>query len=268
MTQVAKQMTMLIFIAIVLVVAVAGFFFTDNSLAWFSENDTVEGEGISVNAKATPNLIIAKSAEELKNGEVNFSIDFRGAAREDMIAVTHDPYSEGTFLKYVTNHYAVDTVTGNVKEGMDLGFESVPTSDNEQYFVDYEVYIASAYDLLKVSSLSATIVVPRTVDNPCFNAVSIDFYVGEVSLEGYRGTTAVVDNIKGTERAAVELMPGGATIPLNTGGEYIKVIMRCYFDGALQDPGTNHAYVNSFAVEPGSTVVGVSFMAIDAETAE
>ena len=44
--------------------------------------------------------------------------------------------------------------------------------------------------------------------------------------------------------------------------------MRCYFDGALEDPDTGIAYVNSYTVKSDRAVVGVEFLAIDAESAE
>lgn len=271
MTQLAKQSLMITFVAVALIFAIVGFFFADHSLAWFSENDEATAKGLSVNAKISPNLVIGKSPEQIRQENLLFSVDFEDEGRSDMIAVTHDEHVSGTFLKYLTNHYAVDNKTGNVKDGMALEFAPVPAENNEAYFIDYVVYIASAFDPLAVSSLTATIVIPETVDDkhPYFNAVSIDFYVcvgevsevSEVSVDTYRGTTSV------SERASVELMPDGATIPLNTEG-HVKVIMRCYFDGALQDPETGDAYVNSYKVKTDSVVIGVDFTAIDAEAAE
>ena len=271
MTQIAKQSLMITFVAVALIFAIVGFFFADHhSLAWFSENDEATATGLSVNAKISPNLVIGKSAEQIKQDSLLFSVDFSGTARKNMIAVTRDEKVEGTFLKYVKDHYAVDHKTGNAKPGMTLAFEGVPVENNEPYFIDYTVYIASAFDPLAVSSLSATIVIPDTVDDlhPYPYAVSIDFYVGEVSESAYRGTTSVADCIHQTERANVELFPNnGTTVPLNTEG-YIKVIMRCYFDGALQDPQTGVAYVNSNTVRTDGVVIGVDFTAVDAETAE
>ena len=269
MTQLAKQSMAVAFVAIALIFAIVGFFFANNSLAWFSENDEATAKGLSVNAKISPNLVIGKSIEQIKQESILFSVDFSGTARNNMIAVTRDEKVAGTFLKYVKDHYAVDHKTGNAKDGMSLAFEDVPTTDNEPYFIDYTVYIASAFDPLAVSSLSAKIVIPDSVDDlhPYFNAVSIDFYVGEVDLTGYRGTTSVSACINQPQQASVELFPDGTTVPLNTEG-YIKVIMRCYFDGALQDPNTKTAYVNSDTVRTDGVVIGVDFTAVDAETAE
>ena len=271
MTQIAKQSLMITFIAVALIFAIVGFFFADHSLAWFSENDEATAKGLSVNAKISPNLVIGKSPEQIRQENLLFSVDFKDAGRSNMIAVTRDATVENTFLKYLSNHYAVDDKTGNVKEGMALEFAPVPAENNESYFIDYTVYIASAFDPLEVSSLAATIVIPETVDDehPYPYAVSIDFYVGEVSESAYRGTTSVADCIHQTERASVELFPDGTTVPLNTAENgYIKVIMRCYFDGALQDPETGNAYVNSYTVLAEGVVIGVDFTAIDAETAE
>ena len=58
-------------------------------------------------------------------------------------------------------------------------------------------------------------------------------------------------------------MPSGDTVPLASNG-YVKVIMRCYFDGALQNPTTGNAYVNSQTVKSDSLDIGVTFTALDA----
>ena len=268
MTQLAKQKLMIIFVSVALIFAFVGFFFANNSLAWFSENKEATADGLSVNAKVSPNLIIGKSIAQIKQQNILFSVDFNGTARDDMIAVTHDGEIADTYLKYLTNHYAVDTHTGNVKDGMTLEFAAVPATDNEAYFIDYTVYIASAFDPLEVSSLTAKIVIPESVDakHPYFNAASIDFYVGEVSLDNYRGTTSVAGSLKGE---TIELMPNGGTVPLNTDENgYIKIIMRSYFDGALQNPDTKNAYVNSYTVLTDGVVIGVDFTATDAAAEE
>ena len=264
MTQIAKQTILLILIAVTLGLAFVVFTLSEFSLAWFADNDEVTASELSVKANGSPNLIIEKSADELLNDEFDFVINFEGMTRSNMVAVTRDESVADTMLKYLTNPHAVDSITGNVKDGMDLTFEPVPATENDQYFIDYTVYIASAIKPLEVSSLLASIIKPSFVDEtqPYFNAVSIDFYVDEVSIAGYRGTTSVATH------ASVDLLPGGATIPLNTSGNYIKVIMRCYFDGALQDTETNKAYINSYTVSTDNVVIGVSFFAVDIVTAE
>jgi hypothetical protein len=109
---------------------------------------------------------------------------------------------------------------------------------------------------------------PTEVDaaHPYFHAASIDFYVGAVSLDGYRGTTSVSGSLK-KPAEAVGLLPSGGTVPRAADGG-IKVIMRCYFDGALQDPATGHAYINSRTVKTDGMAIGVSFTATNAVSAQ
>jgi hypothetical protein len=185
-----------------------------------------------------------------------------------MIAVTHDADAPTTFLKYLTNHYAVDFNSGNAKDGYDLEFEPVPAENNQEYFIDYTVYIASAFEQLSVKSLNAMITIPSSVDedHPYFNAASIDFYLGEVSADSFIGTTSVADSLKNTARAEIDLFKNaGGTVPFNEDG-YMTVIMRCYFDGALtyvDEDGKTYAYVNSYTVKSDGVVIGVDFTATD-----
>jgi hypothetical protein len=183
-----------------------------------------------------------------------------------MIAVTHDSDAGDTNLKYLENLYAVDYNTGLANSGDTLDFEPVPETDNEPYFIDHVVYIASAFKALEVSGLSATVTISEPVDSVplCFMAASVDFYVGEVTDENYRGTASVADSVEeGIERKGVELLlEGEQTIPLNTEG-YITVTMRCYFDGAITTPDGSKAYVNSYEVSTDGVAIGVEFVATD-----
>ena len=256
-------------ISLALIIAISGMFAINGSLGWYAHNDEVSADGMSVDAKTTPNLVIGATQDELLADTLQFSVSFKSTNASAMTAVTHDKNCPDTYLKYLTSHYAVDESTGNAKEDMSLEFAPVPTVSEEVYFVDYTVYIASRFDSLAVSSLTASITSPTTVDNdhPYFNAASIDFYVGdEVSLDNYRGTTSVSDSLNGTARASIELFPDGVVVPNTTDG-CIKVIMRCYFDGALQDNSDpTRAYINSETVKTDGLTIGVTFTAIDAVT--
>ena len=263
-----KQTIKVIISFIMLIIVFIGFMLANRSLAWFAKNENVTANGLSANVKVSPNLIIAKDVESITKGELVFNVDFNGTAGEKMIAVTRDESIPDTYLKYLTNHYAVDNETGNAKPGATLEFAPVPTTDNDAYFIDYTVYIASAFELLNIDSLKATIVMPAGVDerHPYFNAASIDFYIGEVSQTGYRGTTSVAECLSDAEEKGVNLFPSGGTVPLNSEG-YIMVIMRCYFDGDLQDE-TGKAYVNSNTVKSQGVVIGVEFVAKESESLE
>ena len=269
MSSLFKQTLRMAFMLVTIVVAIGGFLIADGSLAWFSENTKNKVEGFSVTVEAVPSLIIAKTVEEIgvKN-QTQLRVQFDDISATDMVAVTHDDAIADTYLKYLENHYAVDNHTGNVKPGFTLEFSPVPTDGEGTYFVDYVVYIASAYTSFEVESLSAVIVPPAEFDGkpPHFYAASIDFYIGEVSLEGYCGTTSVAKATGEDDDGYVELLTDGV-IPLNTEG-YIKVIMRCYFDGALQNEQTGDAYVNSFTVTSDGVNIGVKFLVEEAKNEE
>lgn len=260
MTKVFKQTIKVIFALILLTIVFLGFLLSNGSMAWFAKNENVSANGLSAQVESSPNLIISKDIDTITKGELNFKINFNGRAGSNMIAVTRDENIDNTFLKYLTSLYAVDFNTGNVKEGYQLEFAPVPKeNNNNEYFIDYTVYIASAFKPLSVQSLNASITIPSSVDaeHPYFNAASIDFYVNEVTSEGYRGTTSVAST------QGVDIFSGaGGTVPLNTDG-YITVIMRCYFDGALQDATSGNAYVNSNQVKADGVVIGVDFVAVE-----
>ena len=259
MTQIMKQKLVMIFVSLALACAFFAFIIMNRSLAWFADNDRGDANGMSVSANVSPNLIIAKSADALLSENLSFKVDFEESAVSNMVAVTRDPDIEGTYLKFLKSPYAIDNRTGLAKGDAVLEFDPVPTTDNAQYFIDYTVYIASAYGELHVSSLEASIVIPDHVELAHFNAASVDIYVESVDADGYRGTTSVA----GAPQATVDLFGGnGGEVPLNTEGS-ITVIMRCYFDGALVDPDSGNAYINSYSVTSEGVVLGIAFTAIE-----
>ena len=90
MSDILRQKLMVLFVSITLLFAFIGFLVLNQSLAWFSENKEVTADGLSVNAKVSPNLIIAKTVDEIQSEGVQFAVNFNGTARTNMIAVTHD----------------------------------------------------------------------------------------------------------------------------------------------------------------------------------
>ena len=139
MQKAVKQLITLVFMATALVFGLVGFFLSNNGVAWLAENDEVTSNGLSLSTKVSPNLIIGTSPDELSQEELQFTVYFDGVEATDMIAVTHDDTARGTYLKCLVNHYAVDHITGNAKDGMSLEFEPVPAESEETYFVDYTV---------------------------------------------------------------------------------------------------------------------------------
>ena len=265
MSDLVKKTMRLVFIFVTIVVCVGAYLIANGSLAWFTTSKVARAEGLSFSVETVPSLVIAKTEEQIAVREYReVKVDFDGVAGNDMIAVTRDESVADTYLKFLKNHYAVDIHTGNVKPGFELEFDPVPAENNDRYFIDYVVYIASANKPFEVESLSAMIVPPDNIEEcpPYFNAVSIDFYIGEVSLANYCGTTSVAGSTEGTY---VELLTDGI-IPQNT-DDCIKVIMRCYFDGDLKGEGGN-AYVNSYTVSSDGVNIGVKFFVEESQSTE
>ena len=153
MSKIAEAKLRLFAAAIVLIFTIVALFTINGTLAWFANNEKVTANNMQLNAKAFANLIIAKTEDEISAGKMQFAVSFNEASNSEMIAVTHDDAIEGTYLKYVTNHYAVDNQTGKEKPGQTLEFAAVPTTDNGQYFVDCKVYLASVASSIEASSL-------------------------------------------------------------------------------------------------------------------
>ena len=272
MSNIIEAKLRVIVAAVVLVLTIVALFTINGALAWFAENESTTASNMQVSVKSFPNLIIAKTEEEITSGKLQFEVSFGDLSRGDMIAVTRDEQIQDTYLKFVTNHYAISDITGIAKEGFDLEYKPVPSTDNGQYFVDCTVLLASISSPIATDSLLAKIY-PLDNSDPLsdyMHAISIDFYVDEVSLEGYRGTTSLADALKTKNDyiyEGIELFgPEDDEIPLNTEG-YITVIMRCYFDGALLDDKGN-AYINSYTVLSDQVYIGVDFTVSEAATEE
>ena len=258
-------------ISLVLIVSIVAFCILNSSTAWFARNGQVQADGISISAEASSNLIIAKDPADITAGNINFDVSFENDKLDNMIPVTRDTTLNPSepHLVYVTNHYAVDFYTGLVKNDADLGLTPVPTTDNEVYFIEKTVYLASVVGSIDVTALTATITVGNQgelsaekylEDKEYLKAATVDFYVGSVSTEGYRGTTSIAESLSG---AIVDLFDSdGGEIPSYT-DEPITVIMRFYFDGALVDGTSGDAYINSVKVNTAGINLGVQFSAVE-----
>ena len=275
-----EQRIELIIISLVLIVSIVAFMLLNSSTAWFAKNDKVNASGLSISAKTTPNLFIATSTADITNGTLRFDLNLNSSSRDKMVAVTRDSALPSPHLKYVTNHYAVSGETGNALPGMSLEFSAVPQTDNEAYFIDNTVYLASVVDSISVSALAATITVPDKsyLTEPYVNAASIDFYfyvcdrtkdecknctADECKSKSWQwcGTTSVADSVNGTGKKVINILTN-ASVPQNTNG-YVAVLMRFYFDGALVDSNSGKAYVNSTEVKSDKVTLGVQFTATE-----
>lgn len=247
------------------------------SIAWFSMNREVNSNGLQINVEVTPNLIIAKSLEDIRNvtpatASAAFSIDYTGTARTNMAPATAAVNAnnewvtaiaeEGdnvTGLKYVKNTNDIDFSSGIAKNGKELQFKPVPVDSNSKYYIDYDIYIASLGKELEASSLTAKI--SCTSKALSHQAATIVFYQGSVSSDNMKGAISVANQDEGI--VSFDLNINNGKIPLNTDEEKdpIHIIARCYFDGALLNEATGNAYINSATVSTADVILNITFTA-------
>lgn len=238
------------------------------SFAWMSMNTQTQTEGMQLNVDVSPNLIINSSSSALQSVDnpsaSDFSVTFNNAAAAIMPA-THSSGS-ATGLVCVTNTSNVNANTGLAREGS-LTFGEAGTD----HYVDYTVYIASSGKAMSGMDLNAVLSPPASIlgsgasKQDTLDASSIDFYLGSVSQQNFKGTL----NVKGydaslnnhsTLKNSVALLSNGA-IPFNQSG-YLTIIMRCYVDGALLKDAT-HAFINSENVVTDAITMNVFFSATE-----
>ena len=204
------------------------------SVAWFSSYRINQSTGMSVQIESTKNLVIGKSQQELANIQelTNdwFSVTFDFPSTK-LRPATH--FNGGDYnLKYVTNTDQVDLSSGKQKQNKVLEYSPVISIDRDKYFKDYVVYISSYGGSLPIELFTARM--ESNIINQTLKATSVDFY-----LQGVYVVTANLGN-----NNSVVLINQDYLIPQNTDGA-IQILMRFYFDGALQDQETQRTYINT-----------------------
>lgn len=253
------------------------------SVAWFASNRTADSNGMEIQIETSPNLIIAQVASDISTmtaSNTSFSTTFTTAARtlnpathcwdDDYPTPDNSAVEPSTGLIYNRNPSAIDAGTGEARTGSTI-YYNVAENDlqNEKYYyTDYTVYIASVSKPLPAAGLIATLSSPNAVLNSYdyHNAASVDFYLDSVSESNYKGTLNLAgkgftDSSSGL--ASLDLT-GSTTIPLNTAASdnYITVVMRFYFDGALEK-GPGQAYVYSNGLTTADFSMTVTFTATE-----
>lgn len=250
------------------------------SYAWFSISREANSNDMQINVEVSPNLIISKTAEHIRTITLDtafdaYSIDYSNPSksRTNMLpstaAVTinneweQSILTDGdnvTGLKYVTNTYDVDFSTGVVKDNKSLEFAPVPINLDSQFYIDYDIYIASAGKELDAQSLTATISNQTETEDVILShlAATIVFYQGSVSSSNLRGSIAVVNS--STQSVSFNLEDHKIPLNTNTDKNPIHIIARCYFDGALMNGST--AYINSATVDTAGIILKITFTAI------
>lgn len=248
-----------------LLVLLAFFLLMGISFAWFSKNQEVRASGMGVSLHTSANLVISDSED--------FSQSFMEVTMPSntyrLLPASYSAAS-ATGLQRPTDLSGVGYYSG--LSGNPIVMEDVSSVDAGKYYIDYTVYISSLGQALENATLTAAITAPDPATVPLYHlAATVDFYLSAVSQENYKGSL----NLAGLDREAnhgkhnasavkTELtLLSGSRIPCatdSTGEPYLKIIMRCYFDGALQNTDTT-TYVTSAAINTARFTLDISFTA-------
>ena len=242
------------------------------SFAWFTISNQAEVSGMQVTATAGSSLLIidAKRAE----GEAAVDVDdFKTAngilklqqATSALTPATYVVPAEGEKdegkIQYLTNAGAVNPATGKMNQGETEIFADCTDTGDGVYYYDYIVAIGSAGAPI-TGTLTAT--VDGTITKTIHNALTIDFLVADNKTDKPVFVDRVnLYDVKNTAGKNVVAL-GERTIPLTIQeealNEYIVIIMRVYFDGALPNPAeTGTTFVRNAYASAAGAAFGVNF---------
>ncbi len=236
-----------------------GFIFVAATFAWMTivKVDNVTGMQLSVDASS--NLVISDdksniSAQNYLTNELSFT-----SVSEVFLPCTHD--SDDTFalsgLKYVTNTDQINFLTGIKSDiGEELDYEVAKNSEDEKYYFERTVFVASNGKAIENTNLSVSITSAKVdgveVESGCLMATSVDVYLIENGTATYCNKSCVA------EKESVLILQNG-TVPLNTSGS-LEILIRYYFDGALLKE-SGKAYINSATVNVKQVSLNLTFIA-------
>lgn len=256
------------------------------SWAWFSANRNVNSSGMAMQIEASANLVIAPDASSIAaSGYLTTDIAFSESEYPLLTPATHD-FTVGTTtgLKYVTNKEVINLRSGiqDTGAGAIQYEEAQNVTDGTQYYVDYDVYIASSGKALENATLKAVIDSAQYNDDDTMTdiesgslmAASVDIYADSISSANYKGTLNVAgmdiaadypaDYDASATKTEVYLVGSGSTtgtIPLNTSAS-LHYVLRFYFDGALQS-AAGKTYVNTAELDCSQMLLGLKFIATE-----
>lgn len=227
---------------------VAAIMMSTASFAWFTMNEAVTATGMQVKAKAAGNLLI--STEKMTALDQAISVSFTNG-KKDLTPVTYNSTSKTWQIP--GNGSTVNTLTGKYD-----GTMTEVTAGDNQYFAEYTVYLATAGDEM-TGDLYLDLAAIAGIDQSIAPAYSVAVWVGDNTAEpdavyNYKAYLAAEGGAEGAK-----LVKTGVTFPStfekNTETKVgLKVVIRVYVDGALEDPNKVNVVTNNIvAIEAGTT---------------
>lgn len=249
------------------------------TVAWFAANNVVYANNLTVHANTQASLIISEAFPTTGNlTSVSFTDESLGLNAASRYNGTGE--ITGGILQTVSNGEAIDPATGLARDEDDPQHADLiyTAGAADQNWKDYVVYIASASKervLGENEYLEAS--VAFTGANKTTYATSVDFHVelgaittglgdfkdtinaaGTVASENHgdfveaTGTKFQAELLTGVAESSPAIPVAGSTT------EGLKITMRVYIDGALQDTETS-AYVLTDNPNYDSITMNVTF---------
>ncbi len=269
------------------------------SFAWFSMNENVVAEGMSITAQASGSLIISESnANAVFDGATTIDL---GSKVNYVNATTYKALTEGGTAQWLkADGKKIDGDSGAIKDGATDALSAIVADDNGTYYVDYLVYVASAGSLLTGKTLSAGVSFKAVDDNNGLTgkALSVAFFVLDEqdvgkNAEGFDADVAKIQKAVANDGKAIAQYPLTATaddtgfvtaddvvvgtamtIPSAfeataaegetpaTTKQVLPIVMRVYFDGDRTNGATGddlQHFVNSQKIDTTAMSVSVDF---------
>ena len=238
-----------------------------STFAWFSANTSVTATGMNVQVTSVKdkNLIIsATNSFATPSTTINYADPTKTLDPSTHItgADTYASFAAG--LKYVKNPTAVDQNTGLVIDEDTAPLAYAAATENKHY-ITHVAYLAGLGSEIQNQELTVSII-PGFTANGTQLAISVDFYLGEISADNFKGTLNLAgkasDNSHIGGGVTEVVLSEDMTIPASTGdGQLVTMVI--YIDGALEET-QGQAYVNSATVVTSAVSFGVQFSIEDA----
>lgn len=255
------------------------FIFSTVTFAWLSANRKAEADQVEMQVDTYSNLVISDDSSEIQGADYTEMVVTYTTNDTKYAPCTHDGADgyKTEELKYITNLTEIDRTTGYKKtNGADLIYAKAAnsTTGGTQYYLEKTVYLASNSKEIESATLTGEIMsatkdvsgVATNISSGTLMATSVDFYLVSGGTATYMGTSNVATKNKvslfGVDGSSKNVAD---EIPLNTEG-YITVLMRFYFDGALESSTSGTAYVNTATLDLSKVTINVLFEAIDSTT--
>ena len=239
--------------------------------AWFARNDRVKATNVNIKVDPEANLVISKNPVDPRDRQWLPEVTYEEESTAILTPISHDKDGDGTRLS--TLHYCklpskIGRDTGykidNTTPDSDVfGAVSAATVGTRTFYKEITVLIASENKEFTNQTLTATMALAGVDTDLATNdpryAAAVDVWVDSTDDDA---------NWKGTLRYAEDGTQTTVTIPLDNNKipittSPIKVVLRCYFDGALEVGTTGKAYVRTAHMNLNDVNITVTFTATE-----